>query len=56
MVSTAEGTWHCLGTCGLEDPSSAAKNMSETLKTLDKEIQTPEIAKAIPSIAAFPVL
>lgn len=56
MVSIAEGTWHCLGTCGLGTLCSAAKNKCVTLKTSNKESQTLEIAKAIPSIAAFPVL
>lgn len=56
MGSTAEGTWHCLGTCGLEAFLLLQKNKSATLKTPKKENQILEIAKAIPSIAAFPVL
>lgn len=35
---------------------SAAKNKCVTLKTANKESQTLEIVKAIPPIAAFPVL
>lgn len=46
----------CWGTCGLEAFSSAAKNKCVTLKTSKKESPTLEIAKAIPSIAAFPEL
>lgn len=56
ILSTADWTWHCLGTCGLEALSSAAKNKCVTPKTSEKESQALAIAKAIPSIAAFLVL
>lgn len=54
MVSGTEGTWHSLSTCGLE--ALVLQKMCVTLKTANKESQTLEIVKAIPSVAAFPVL